>query len=133
MYTYSMMPLDTAHIDELVADIKEQYERGISTCPMFIMTLVPEGEPTWDKVGPMCEKFALFRDRLEPYGIPIGVLIQASLGHGYTLTPSSFDKYVGIRDGKTYDVYCPLGRGFLEHFKGVLRRIFSSTLNFILK
>ena len=125
MYTYSMMPLDIDHIDELTHDIKDQYARGISSCPMFIMTLVPEGNPVWDKVGDMCDKFARFRDRLEPLGVPVGVLIQASIGHGYTLVPSPFEKYVGVTDGKEYHVHCPLGRGFLEHFKGVLRRIAS--------
>lgn len=123
MFTYSMMPLDANHIDELVADIKDQYKRGISTCPMFIMTLVPEGTPVWDKVGPMCEKFRMFKERLEPDGIPVGILIQASLGHGYPLTPTPFTKYVGIKDGKAQNVHCPLDKDFMEHFKGVLRAL----------
>ena len=49
MYNYSMMPLVTDHFDEMVEDIKEQYRRGVTTCPLFIMTLVPEGDPVWDK------------------------------------------------------------------------------------
>ena len=121
MFTYSMMPLETDHLDELVADIKDQYNRGISTCPMFIMTLVPEGTPVWDKVGPMCEKFRKFKERLEPDGIQVGILIQASFGHGYRLTPTPFTKYVSIKDGKEQNVHCPLDKDFIEHFKGVLR------------
>ena len=42
---YTIMPLDTAHLDEICADIREQYEKGIATCPLFSLTLVPEGEP----------------------------------------------------------------------------------------
>ena len=52
MYTYSIMPLDELHFDEICEDIREQYNKGISSCPMFKMTLVPEGDPVWDKVGP---------------------------------------------------------------------------------
>ncbi len=123
MFTYSMMPLDTDHLEHYVRDIKDQYRRGISTCPMFIMTLVPEGTPVWDKVGPMCEKFAKFRDALAPEGIPVGILIQASLGHGYPLTPTPFTKYVGIKDGKTQPVHCPLDKNFISHFKDVVRQL----------
>ena len=125
MYTYSIMPLDIDHLEELSHDIKDQYERGVSTCPLFSMTLVPEGTPVWDKVGPMCEKFAKFRDKLSPHNVPVGVLVQASLGHSYTLVPTSYQKVIGVRDGKTYDVHCPLDKDFIEHFKGVLRRIAS--------
>lgn len=57
MYNFSMMPLNVVHFDDMCADIKDQYRRGITTCPLFIMTLVPEGDPVWDKAGPMCEKF----------------------------------------------------------------------------
>lgn len=125
MFTYSMMPLDVAHLDELVADIKDQHQRGISTCPMFIMTLVPEGTPVWDKVGPMCAKFRKFKERLDPEGVPVGILIQASFGHGYPLVPTPFTKYVGIKDGKVHDVHCPLDKNFIEHFKGVIRALAS--------
>ena len=82
MYTYSIMRLNMDHFDAICADIKDQYLRDISTCPLFCMTLVPEGEPVWDKVSRMCEQYARFRDALEPEGIPTGVLIQASMGHG---------------------------------------------------
>lgn len=123
MFTYSMMPLDADHVDELVADIKDQYKRGISTCPMFIMTLVPEGTPVWDKVGPMCEKFRKFKEVLDKECIPVGILIQASFGHGYPLNPTPFTKYLGLKDGIEANVHCPLDKDFIEHFKGVLRAL----------
>ena len=88
MFTYSMMPLDTDHLDELVADIKDQHKRGISTCPMFIMTLVPEGTPVWDKVGPMCERFRKFKEALAPDGIPIGILRKTASKQRKTIRPA---------------------------------------------
>ena len=123
MFTYSMIPLDVDHFDEIIEDIKNQYKRGISTCPMFIMTLVPEGSPVWDKVGPMCEKFRKFKKALERDGLPVGILIQASLGHGYPLTPTPFTKYVGIKDGNKQPVHCPLDKDFNEHFMDVVRTL----------
>lgn len=123
MYTYSMMPLDGEHFEETLLDIKEQHRTGVCDSPMFIMTLVPEGDPVWDKVGPMCDLFEKFRKETEKDGIPLGILIQASLGHGYKLVPAPFDKYVNLTDGKTEDIYCPLDRRFVEHFKDVLKRI----------
>lgn len=123
MYNFSMMPLNDAHFDEMCADIKEQYKRGITTCPLFIMTLVPEGEPVWDKVRPMCEKFARFRDELAKDGVPAGVLIQASLGHGYDINLAPFTRFLGVRDGEEKNVYCPYDKEFLAHFKSVIKRI----------
>lgn len=68
MYNYSIMPLDTDHIDEICEDIREQYEKGIATCALFKMTLVPEGNPPVDKAKILCEKYDLFRERLSKMG-----------------------------------------------------------------
>lgn len=125
MYNYSMMPLNENHFDELVADIKDQYKRGVTTCPLFIMTLVPEGDKdsVWDKVGPLCELYEKFRNALAEDGVPSGVLVQASLGHGYDINVAPFTRFVGLPDGKEQKVYCPLDDDFLNHFRGVIRRI----------
>lgn len=125
MYNYSIMPPNELHFDEIVSDIKDQYRRGVTTCPMFLMTLVPEGNESvvWNKVDPLCKTYERFRDALAADGVPSGVLVQASLGHGYDINPAPFTRYVGLRDGKTENVYCPLDRDFLAHFKGVMKRI----------
>ena len=43
------MPLNTEYLDEICEDIKNQYEQGISTCPLFSMTLTPEDSPAINK------------------------------------------------------------------------------------
>ncbi|MBR2404302.1 MAG: hypothetical protein IKA95_01435 [Clostridia bacterium] len=48
MYTYSIMPLTEQNFDDICNDVIDQYKRDISTCPLFKMTLVPEGNPVWD-------------------------------------------------------------------------------------
>jgi len=123
MFTYSIMPLDELHFDEICADIRDQYHRGISSCPMFRLTLVPEGNPVWDKVGPACKLYRRFKDVLSKDGIKTGILIQASLGHGYTITPNPFRKYVNLVDGKEVFVCCPEDEAFLEHFSNVVGQI----------
>lgn len=123
MYTYSIMRLNMDHFDAICADIKDQYLRDISTCPLFCMTLVPEGEPVWDKVSRMCEQYARFRDVLEPQGIPTGVLIQASIGHGYELIRAPFQNVINFSDGEETYYYCPEDPDFLDHFSEVVRRI----------
>ena len=48
--SFSIMPLDIKHIDEVCLDIQSQVEKGVAIMPLFSMTLVPEGTPVVDKV-----------------------------------------------------------------------------------
>lgn len=122
MYTYSITPLSEAMFDQIVDDVKYLYENDISTTPLFKMTLVPEGKPVWDKVGKMCRLYRKFREAL-PENVKTGVLVQASLGHGYGITPNPFTKYVNLTDGKEEFVCCPEDDAFIEHFSGVMKTI----------
>ena len=96
MYLYSVMPLNTVddHLEEICQDIKAQYEKGIATCALMSMTLVPEGDPPIDKARLYCEKFDLVRERLAEMGLSCGILVQASIGHGWALErPFPFQRY----------------------------------------
>lgn len=42
MFNYSIMPLDTDHLDAICEDIRRQYADGVADCALFNMTLVPE-------------------------------------------------------------------------------------------
>ena len=55
MKKYSIIPLLTEHADEICEDIKLQYETGVSSCPLFSCTLVPEGNPPKDKATELCD------------------------------------------------------------------------------
>ncbi|MBR2950377.1 MAG: hypothetical protein IKC46_10995 [Lachnospiraceae bacterium] len=124
MLLYSIMGLDIDHADEICADICAQVERGVSTCPLFCMTLVPEGDPVVDKVGPMCEKYMIFRDKLHAMGIPNGVLVQASIGHGWVLSKlSPYTKYKNLTDGKEVFVCCPYDDNFCSYIENVTKTI----------
>ncbi len=71
MYNYSIMPLDVELVDEICEDIKQQYENGVSNCALMCLKLVPEGEPLIDKAEQQCEKFDIFRQKLEKNGFDL--------------------------------------------------------------
>ena len=118
LHNYTIMPLDTDHLEEICEDIKHQYENGTATCALFMMTLVPEGNPPVDKVGILCKKYDLFRDHLAEMGLGSGVLVQASIGHGWVLSEMyPYQSYTGIDSGDTVRVVCPYDEGFRDYIK----------------
>ncbi len=122
LHLYSIVSLNTDHLEEICQDIRFQYENGITTCPLFCMTLSPEGDPVTDKAAILAEKYRLFRSRLTELGVPSGILVQASIGHGYMPgKPAPFQRYTGFQNGiQTYTV-CPLD----EDFRAYIRRAMS--------
>lgn len=132
LYNYSVIPLAENEFDKRAEDIIDSVKRGAYTMPLFMMVLVPEGDPVWDKAGRMAKLYARYRDRLLEEGIEAGILIQASLGHGYEITHAPFQTYVGLTDAdgnccpdgvQTTNSYCPYDKGFLAHFSEVFRTL----------
>lgn len=124
LYSYSIMDLDLNHIDEICADIKRQYEEGISDCVLFEMTLVPEGNPPSDKVGILCKKFKIFQERLAKENLTCGVLVQASVGHGWVLGEMfPYQTHVNFNNGVATRVVCPCDDGFKEYIYNVMATI----------
>lgn len=124
LYSYSIMNLDTAHLDEICEDIKNQVESKVAYCPLFSMTLVPEGNPPIDKAAILCEKYKLFKEKLDAMNIPSGILVQASIGHGWVLSEMfPYQRYTNFNDGmETYSV-CPYDEGFGEYIYKALQTI----------
>lgn len=120
---YSITPMGEDHFEERVKDIAEQVKSGVATLPLMMMILSPEGDPVWDKATKHARIYAKYRDALLKEGVEIGILIQASLGHGYKKTKDPFQPLIDLKSGEERFVCCPLDRGFLEHFKGVLRTL----------
>ncbi len=124
MYNYSIIHLDMDHIDEICEDIRHQYEQKIADLPLFLMALVPEGDPArpghaLDKAAMLCEQYDRFREKLDAMGIPSGILVQCTIGHGYPLNnPFPFQPYIGLFDGRPANICCPYDEGFREHMRG---------------
>ncbi len=126
LHLYSIMPLMADHIDEICQDIKDQYEKGITTCALFSMTLVPEGNPVVNKAALLCETYRKFREKLHAMGVPNGVLVQASIGHGWTLGEMfPYQRYVGFRNGIATNTACPYDPGFRDYIRDALTTIAS--------
>ena len=116
MYLYSIMPLDTEHIEERCHDIKRQYEEGISDCALFLMTLQPDGNPAIDKAEFQCKKYELFRERLAKDGLECGVLIQSTMGHAVVPNVKPpFQSIINLSDGKEAVPICPEDDDFCDY------------------
>ncbi len=126
LHLYSIMALATDHVDEICEDIRYQYENGITNCVLFRMTLVPEGTPPVDKAKALCERFDKFKVKLDAMGVPCGILVQATIGHGYVLSEwFPYQRYTNMTDGKEEYVVCPYDKGFHNYIYDALRTVAS--------
>lgn len=127
MLNYSIMSLNEEYIDEYCADIEYQVKNGIASMPLFCMTLTPEGDPAIDKADMLCKVYEKYKAKLDAKGIPSGVLIQASIGHGWKLNhASAFQKFTGLNTGAMTEVCCPLDEGFKKYIRAGAARIASA-------
>ena len=133
LHTYSVMNLDTNYIEQICDDIKYQYDNKIANKPIFKMTLVPEGNPPVNKAQDLCQKYVVFKDKLDKMGIPSGVLVQASIGHGWVLgEESDFQKYVNFSDGHNQSTVCPYDEGFKKYIYDALKTIAQCNPDYIM-
>ena len=115
LFSYTIMPLDVAHLEEICEDIKSQHDQGIADMALFKMTLVPEGNPPADKVTLYCEQYAKFKKRLDEIGLKSGILVQATVGHGWILGEMfPYQTHVNFTDGVATRVVCPSDQDFLK-------------------
>lgn len=121
---YSIMPLDTSHLEEICIDISNQYKNGVTSCALFKMTLVPEGTPPKNKAKEYCEKYLRFKARLDALGVPSGVLAQATIGHGWVLGEKfPFQHICGLNGIDGQNSVCPYDEGFLQYIYDTFREI----------
>ncbi|MBO7214084.1 MAG: hypothetical protein J6V66_01155 [Clostridia bacterium] len=122
---YSIMKFNgDEHIDANCIDIKEQYEKGVCTCPLFCMTLVPECNPVVDKVTGLCDSYKKYKAKLDAMGVPSGVLMQATIGHGWKLAQLfPYQRYVDYKGGTERNVVCPYDEGFRDYIRNVAKTI----------
>ena len=124
MFNYSIIPLDIEHVDEICEDIRQQYEKGVSSCALFCFKLVPEGEPLLDKAEIQCKKYDLFRDKLASMGLKCGILVQCTVGHGYPLdNPSTLTRVKNLNNGAEVNVHCPSDQRFREYLRDSFKTI----------
>lgn len=123
-HIYSVTPIHEDHFEERLADVIDQYERKITSCPLFIMYLMPEGDPVWDKATPSAKSYARYKRELDARKIPSAILIQSTFGHGTASAhPAPFQKMVGLKDGKEQNVYCPIDPRTVEYLSKSIKTL----------
>jgi len=123
-HLYSIMNLDVTHIDEICEDIAYQYKNGVTNYALFKMTLVPEGTPPANKAEIYSDKYALFKEKLDKMGIPNGVLVQATMGHGWVLGAKfPYQHLIGLSGQDTPNSVCPYDEGFRKYLYDAFKSI----------
>ena len=124
MYNYSIVAAKPEHLEGICKEVVRQTEEGIADLCLFMMTLVPEGDPTIDKAGILGENYALFRDRLKEENVEIGILVQATMGHGYKLNKDfAFQHYIGMETGERLYIACPYDEGFRDYLRNSFKTV----------
>lgn len=118
MKKYSIMPIMPEHAEQIADDIERQYSDSIADEALFSMTLTPEGDPVVDKARILCEKLDPILDVLRRGGRNAGILVQATIGHGGSLSRRApFQHVVSLVDGRTLFRVCPYDEGFRDYLR----------------
>ncbi|MBQ7207783.1 MAG: hypothetical protein IJS01_08305 [Lentisphaeria bacterium] len=123
-YFLNIAPLLPGHEEALAADIADLAACRVITHNAFCCTLTPEGDPMFDKASELAKRFSAHRAALRKRStVPCGILIQATVGHGWTPNiPSPGLKFLPGNGPERY-IFCPLGKEFRTYIAGQIRTL----------
>ena len=106
-------------------DARELFRDGIIDSVALCCPIVPRGDPPENKADAFAEMFRTLRKHLEGSGIPTGILLYATMGHGGSVTmPSPFQKMIlGRRNGMRSPFFCPEDEKFCEYIGQNIRKL----------
>jgi hypothetical protein len=123
MKTLHVMPLLHGHEHELAADAERLLDSGVCTDIAVMMTLVPESDPPVDKARILGDWFSAFRERFKGDPARLGILAQATIGHGWAPDePASYQKIIRPDGSAAYQM-CPLDPDFQAYIRAVFLRL----------
>ena len=126
-YNYGMLlgvPPFIEDVETLSRDAKELFRDGIIDSVALSCPIVPRGDPPTNKADAFAEMYRALRKRLEGSGIPTGILLYATMGHGGSSTmPSPFQKIILGRNGKVSAFFCPEDEKFCEYIAQNIRKL----------
>lgn len=132
LHFVNIAPLFTDHVDEVADDLKQLASKGDFDETAFKFTLVPEGSPVIDKAAVLGDAFVQYRKAMKARGLQAGMLIQATMGHGWVPeSPSSFDKFIKSDLSQPY-IHCPLGKDFQKYVHDSIRHLASLQPDFMM-
>ncbi len=112
-----VMPLLPGRELELAADATLLLRYGVCTQVACMMTLVPEGDPPADKARILGDRFVAFRRALGGDAARVGILAQATIGHGWVPDePAPYQKIIRPDGNAAYQM-CPLDAAFQAHMR----------------
>lgn len=104
----NVTPMIPGFEKETAADLIRMFRKGVIQSAMFICSLVPEGDPVSDKADRLAELYRKQKVALGKCGMPVGILIQSMIGHGWVpAEKASFQKFT-YADGQTPYVFLSL-------------------------
>ena len=119
----NVTPLIPGHEAEIADDLKKMYRDGVIASAAWCLALVPEGQPVIDKASRLAELVTAHQAHLAGSGIPLGILLQATMGHGWTPSePAAFQRFT-IADGRERYIFCPLDQDFLNYVGDAVRKL----------
>ncbi len=132
MHKIDIVPLLTDHTEEITADIVNLYNDNVIDSVAFSFTLVPEGVPPVDKAAEYTSRFKIFQKLLKEKGVPTGILIQATWGHGWVPdSPTNFQQIRRI-DGNYQYTMCPEGEPFRDYIHKAIMTAASAQPDFFM-
>jgi|LSQX01.2.fsa_nt_gb hypothetical protein len=121
MHKINITPLTVEYAEEIVEDLINLHRSGVIDSAAFSFTLVPEGIPAIDKAAECVRRFKIFQKLLKGKGVPTGILIQATWGHGWTPdTPTDFQKIRNFNGNYQYTM-CPEGDPFRNYVTNAIQ------------
>ena len=108
------------HGDEVAKDLLNLYRKDAIDSVAFSLTYTPEGSPVINKAQDYMRLFRCMKEKLQGE-MPVGALLQATMGHGWT--PDSKADFTKIirPDGREPYQFCPLDPRFRKYIYDSVR------------
>ncbi len=119
----NIVPMIPGYAENFAEDTLKLYQAGAIDSAAFILPLVPEGNPPVDKGRILGERFIEFRRALGGTDMPVGILLQSTLGHGWVPSePSFFQRITNAAGNEPYS-FCPLDPAFHAYLSDTVKKL----------
>ena len=130
--TINITPMFPGRENEVIADVKDMYSKDIIAKVAFIAYLLPDGYPEpADLATPQAKVFTQYKSRLAGSKIPVGMLLQNTMGHITQKRKHPFQK-IQRANGTLVETCCPADPGFLDYMRKSIRTIAGARPDFII-
>lgn len=114
-------------VEKQAEDLKKMSAENVADIHMVSFFLVPEGNPPFDKISLYEEKYKRLRNAIGNADCKTGIILQATLGHGFELeVPHPFRPMVSRVDGQEgwmKNIVCPLDENFRKYIRECVVRV----------